>query len=88
MLIYFYHTDLRKGGIIMYFKTCPKCTGDVDVIQDHFGPYKMCLQCGWVQDIDKTPSEDTHPVRPKVKKQNPRQCPPKIPKIRVLYKTL
>ena len=36
-----------------WFKSCPRCkTGDVISEKDYYGPYFMCLQCGYRKDID------------------------------------
>ena len=31
---------------MLYFKSCPRCTGDLYEQTDHYGFYKACLQCG------------------------------------------
>jgi ribosomal protein L37AE/L43A len=28
------------------FKACPRCKGDMSAVQDRFGEYWRCLQCG------------------------------------------
>ena len=39
---------------MIYFKACPRCHGDVQFIQDIYGDYKGCLQCGYLADIEDT----------------------------------
>ena len=33
------------------FKACFRCKGDVKTNQDIYGPYRQCLQCGRMQDV-------------------------------------
>ncbi len=33
------------------FKACFRCKGDVKINQDIYGPYRQCLQCGRMQDV-------------------------------------
>jgi len=35
---------------MMWLKACPKCKGDLVLDKDHYGWYKSCIQCGYVQD--------------------------------------
>ncbi|MBI3744120.1 MAG: hypothetical protein HY261_07545 [Chloroflexi bacterium] len=37
--------------MIIFFKSCPKCGGDVFSETDRFGRYRQCFQCGWVRDV-------------------------------------
>ena len=43
---------MNKSGLI-YLKLCPRCQGDIHVNRDMYGEYKECLQCGYMEDIDK-----------------------------------
>ena len=36
---------------MLYFKSCPKCHGDVHVDEDSYGAYAKCLQCGFSRDL-------------------------------------
>lgn len=36
---------------MIYLKSCPKCHGDLYLDRDHHGPFRQCLQCGFLQDI-------------------------------------
>lgn len=36
---------------MIYFKACPRCHGDVNVVNDLFGKYLECLQCGHEMNI-------------------------------------
>lgn len=33
------------------FRACPRCAGDLQTRSDHYGEYRMCLQCGHAADI-------------------------------------
>ncbi|HLD83649.1 MAG TPA: hypothetical protein VI979_02230 [archaeon] len=35
----------------IYFKACPKCRGDMTLIEDHVGSYKDCLMCGTIVNV-------------------------------------
>ena len=37
---------------MIYFKSCPKCQGDLTMSQDSYGPFVRCLQCGFLRDVD------------------------------------
>jgi DNA-directed RNA polymerase subunit M/transcription elongation factor TFIIS len=37
---------------MIIFKACPKCQGELYVTEDHFGKYRTCLQCGFLQDLE------------------------------------
>ena len=39
---------------MIYFKSCPRCHGDVNLTTDIFGKYLSCLQCGYLRDIVET----------------------------------
>ena len=44
----------KNGGfVMMYFKACPRCEGDMHDNRDMYGEYKECLQCGYMVDIEK-----------------------------------
>lgn len=34
-----------------WFKSCPRCSGDLCLEQDHYGKFKTCLQCGYLKEI-------------------------------------
>ncbi len=36
---------------MLYLKTCPRCSGDMYLDRDLYGPFKECLQCGYIMDI-------------------------------------
>ena len=48
---------------MIYFKSCPRCRGDVSLTIDIFGKYLSCLQCGFLKDIvnDAPQSQDKKP---------------------------
>jgi uncharacterized protein YbaR (Trm112 family) len=37
---------------MIYFKACPKCRGDIYLDRDAYGPYKKCLQCGRIFEVE------------------------------------
>ena len=43
---------------MLEFKACPKCHGDVYTVEDIYGDYARCLQCGYVVDPVKTSAVD------------------------------
>ena len=40
---------------MIYFKSCPKCRGDLTLGQDTYGTFISCLQCGFMRDVGATP---------------------------------
>ncbi len=36
----------EKGFLMIYFKKCPRCSGDLYDGRDTYGTYLTCLQCG------------------------------------------
>ena len=38
------------------FKSCPRCQGDVKRSSDIYGAYQQCLQCGWMNDLERSAS--------------------------------
>ncbi|MDP6715873.1 MAG: hypothetical protein QF368_14805 [SAR202 cluster bacterium] len=39
--------------MVVMFRACPRCAGDLNNRSDHYGEYQECLQCGHVQDIQR-----------------------------------
>ena len=37
---------------MIYFKSCPKCHGDLTTGRDAYGGFISCLQCGFLRDIE------------------------------------
>ena len=37
--------------VMIHFKVCPRCHGDVYLREDIFGKYLSCLQCGYLKDL-------------------------------------
>ena len=38
---------------MIWFKSCPRCeTGAVVLDKDYFGEHILCLQCGYMKDLD------------------------------------
>jgi len=46
----FYGMDKR----MVFFKTCPKCHGDMTSNTDRFGMYIGCLQCGFFKELTES----------------------------------
>ena len=48
---------------MMFFKTCPKCHGDMYVDRDVYGTFIECLQCGLLRDVESShvPNADSIP---------------------------
>ena len=36
---------------MLKFKGCPKCKGSMHSDDDAYGPYMVCINCGYVQDL-------------------------------------
>jgi hypothetical protein len=36
---------------MLYFKSCPRCKGDMHFDIDVYGPYKACLMCGYMVNL-------------------------------------
>lgn len=36
---------------MMYFRSCPRCSGDMALESDRYGVYRSCVQCGCVRDL-------------------------------------
>ncbi len=35
------------------FKACPRCKGDMHSNRDMYGEYRECLQCGYMENIER-----------------------------------
>lgn len=45
-------TKVRKEvAIVMLFKDCPRCSGDLRETTDIYGRYVSCIQCGHTRDL-------------------------------------
>ena len=43
----------KRGNIKMvYYRSCPKCRGDMHIRRDFYGDFRECLQCGLMQDLN------------------------------------
>jgi DNA-directed RNA polymerase subunit M/transcription elongation factor TFIIS len=36
---------------MVYYRTCPKCRGDMHTREDSYGNFRECIQCGLIQDL-------------------------------------
>ena len=43
--------------MVIKFKVCPRCRGDLYLAEDIFGKYLSCFQCGYLKDIDEPEQE-------------------------------
>ena len=41
---------------MVYYKSCPKCRGDMHIRKDVYGDFKECIQCGLLQDLIERPA--------------------------------
>lgn len=49
---------------MIYFKSCPRCSGDVYESQDMYGYFLTCWQCGHTEDLkEEHPTKPVHRVR-------------------------
>ena len=39
--------------MVVRFRACPRCSGDMNLRSDHYGEYHECLQCGFVRDLER-----------------------------------
>lgn len=42
---------------MMFYKSCPRCRGDMHSKADMYGHYKECLQCGFMKDLERSDAE-------------------------------
>ena len=47
---------------MIFFKSCPKCGGDMHINSDIYGHYKQCLNCGMMKDIASPRTRDARLV--------------------------
>jgi hypothetical protein len=36
---------------MVWLKACPRCRGDLFLDNDHYGKFKLCVQCGYSRDL-------------------------------------
>ena len=44
--------------MVVQFRACPRCQGDLNAKGDMWGEYRVCMQCGFFQDIEPKPREE------------------------------
>ena len=44
---------------MVYYRSCPKCRGDMHIRRDFYGDFRECLQCGLMQDLNTKVDSDT-----------------------------
>ena len=42
---------------MFWFKSCPRCSGDLYADNDQYGPYITCAQCGFSKDLPQAGEE-------------------------------
>ena len=42
-------------AVTVYLRACPRCCGDMLALEDLYGPYRSCLQCGHI--VETKPKE-------------------------------
>ena len=47
---------------MLSLKSCPRCKGDLHTNRDFYGAYTECLQCGYMQDIERPSSQLSKPA--------------------------
>jgi len=47
-----------------WYKSCPRCRGDMALEQDKWGSYRVCIQCGYAQDIPTPAGTLPEPAAP------------------------
>jgi len=57
------------GDVVMKFKSCPKCKGDVIIDRDQYGWYEQCMQCGYLSDLEDMVLVEEQPVKVKKNKK-------------------
>ena len=48
---------------MVFFKSCPRCSGDRSLESDQYGWYLLCLPCGYVTYPDVVGTPDAEAVR-------------------------
>lgn len=41
---------------MIFFRSCPKCRGDIQLTQDVYGTFKECIQCGFILELEEEPT--------------------------------
>jgi hypothetical protein len=44
-------------SVVVQFKSCPRCRGDLQTIVDMYGEYRQCLQCGYALNVNRVRSD-------------------------------
>ena len=55
--------------MMIFFKACPRCSGDMHVNRDIYGDYKECLNCGNMQDLESAEARHIFPSATMTKKK-------------------
>ena len=41
---------------MVFYRSCPKCRGDMHIRKDVYGDFRECIQCGLLQDLSERPA--------------------------------
>jgi len=55
--------------MMLRFKACPKCRGDMSPGEDQYGKYLSCLQCGLLLEIPQKPAIEKGTPIPRVEER-------------------
>ncbi|MFC1982312.1 hypothetical protein ACFLV5_00755 [Chloroflexota bacterium] len=44
-------------------ESCPRCRGNMMFDEDHYGRYELCIQCGYLYDLEDATKVDKRSVR-------------------------
>ena len=61
---------MQMGSLAL--KACSRCGGDVEYASDKFGPYRQCLFCARLEDLDEhgQPLTPPEPIKQAPKRKN------------------
>ena len=43
---------------MVFYRSCPKCRGDMHIREDVYGDFRECIQCGLLQDLSEQSSSE------------------------------
>ena len=41
--------------MVIKYKGCPRCQGDLYLTEDVFGKFASCIQCGFIKEVEALP---------------------------------
>ena len=54
---------------MVYYRSCPKCRGDMHSREDVYGNFRECVQCGLIQDLKELANKMKQAVSDRSDKQ-------------------